>query len=168
MSKRAWLANGIEGRHVLISLSAFFGVMLLANGIFLYYALETFAGGDTSDPYRKGMHYNDTIAAAARQADQGWKTELLYNAQTRRLALSLLDREGQPLTGLRVNATVSRPATDREDLAVKFSEAQAGMYAAEVHLAPGQWVVMLQSEDPSRAGDPAYRLKQRIFVAEAP
>ena len=54
MSERAWLAKGIEGRHVLIGLVAFFGVMLVANGIFVYYALETFAGGDTSDPYRKG------------------------------------------------------------------------------------------------------------------
>ena len=61
-----------------------------------------------------------------------------------------------------------RPATDREDHAVKFSEAQAGMYAAELRLAPGQWVVQLQSEELSRAGDPAYRLKQRILIPESP
>ena len=121
MKQKGWLANGSQGRHVLIGLVAFFGVMLLANGIFLYYALETFPGGDTSDPYRKGMHYNDTIAAAARQAEQGWRTET-----------------------------------------------QAGMYAAELRLAPGQWVVQLQSEELSRAGDPAYRLKQRILIPESP
>ena len=33
MSERAWRAKGIEGRHVLIGLVAFFGVMLVANGI---------------------------------------------------------------------------------------------------------------------------------------
>ena len=70
--RKGWLAKGIEGRHVLIGLVAFFGVMLVANGIFVYYALETFAGGDTSDPYRKGMHYNETLAEAARQDERGW------------------------------------------------------------------------------------------------
>ena len=168
MKQKGWLANGSQGRHVLIGLVAFFGVMLLANGIFLYYALETFPGGDTSDPYRKGMHYNDTIAAAARQAEQGWRTELIYNSKTGRLTLSLWDKEGQPVAGLHNSAILSRPATDREDHAVKFSETQAGMYAAELRLAPGQWVVQLQSEELSRAGDPAYRLKQRILIPESP
>jgi nitrogen fixation protein FixH len=168
MSERAWLAKGIEGRHVLIGLVAFFGVMLVANGIFVYYALETFAGGDTSDPYRKGMHYNETLAEAARQDERGWRAELIYGAKTGQLALSLTDKDGQPVSGLHLSATVSRPATDRQDLRASFSEAQAGNYAAELRLAPGQWVVQLQSQDLSRAGDPVYRLKQRILVAETP
>ena len=67
MSKRVWLANGIEGRHVLMGLIAFFGVMLLANGIFVYFAVATFSGGDTSNAYRKGLNYNDTLAAAELQ-----------------------------------------------------------------------------------------------------
>ena len=35
--------------------------------------LATFSGGDTSDPYRKGLHYNETLAAAERQAERGWQ-----------------------------------------------------------------------------------------------
>ena len=82
MSETVWFAKGIEGRHVLLGFIAFFGVIFLVNGIFVYYALGTFGGGDTSDPYRKGLHYNDTLAEAARQADQGWKEELVYGAET--------------------------------------------------------------------------------------
>jgi len=64
-------AKGIEGRHVLMALIGFFGVMFLVNGIFVYFAVATFSGGDTSDPYRKGLHYNETLQAADRQAERG-------------------------------------------------------------------------------------------------
>ncbi len=168
MSERSWFQRGLQGRHVLIGLVAFFGVMLVANGIFLYYALTTFGGGDTSDPYRKGLHYNDTIAEAARQDEQGWSAQLTYGADGGALALTLSDREGRPVSGLHFSATASRPATDKSDIAARFSEAGTGTYQAELRLAPGQWVVQLRSDELSRDGGPAYRLKQRLFVAQSP
>lgn len=167
MSERAQTARGIQGRHVLLGLIAFFGVMLVANGIFLYYALTTFGGGDTSDPYRKGLHYNDTIAQAARQDEQGWSAQLIYGAASG-LALTLSDRDGRPVSGLHFSATASRPATDKSDIAARFSEAGTGTYRAELRLAPGQWVVQLRSDELSHDGGPAYRLKQRLFVAQSP
>jgi nitrogen fixation protein FixH len=171
MTERVWLEGGLKGRHVLAALSAFFGVMFVVNGIFVYYALHTFAGGDTSDPYRKGMHYNETLAEAARQDERGWKAELVYDAnidKTGALALSLTDKDGQPVSGLHLGATLSRPATDQQDFGIRLAEAGAGTYRTELRLAPGQWVVQLQSQDLARTGDPVYRLKQRIFVAETP
>ena len=66
MTARTWFANGIQGRHVLAGLAGFFGLMLLANAVFVYFAVATFSGGDTSKPYQKGLHYNQTIAADAR------------------------------------------------------------------------------------------------------
>lgn len=168
MSETVWFAKGIEGRHVLIGFIVFFGVIFLANGIFVYYALGTFGGGDTSDPYRKGLHYNDTLAEAARQAGQGWKEELVYRSDTGKLTLSLSDKAGQPVSGLHIDAIVGRAATDRQDVSLKLGEAQAGNYGAALRLAPGQWVVQLQSEDLSRDGEPTYRLKQRIMVPASP
>ena len=47
-------------------------------------------------------------------------------------------------------------------------QVSSGNYAAMVRLAPGQWIVQLHSDELSRAGDPVFRLKQRIFVSEAP
>ena len=76
MKPDGWFTKPIEGRHVLMGLIAFFGVMLCANGIFLYLAMTTFAGGDTADPYRKGLNYNETLVAAERQAERGWRTDM--------------------------------------------------------------------------------------------
>jgi hypothetical protein len=54
------------------------------------------------------------------------------------------------------------------DISANFNEAESGAYAAMVRLAPGQWIVQLHSDELSRAGDPVFRLKQRVFVPEAP
>ena len=167
MSATAWFADGVRGRHVLLGLVAFFGLIFLVNGVFIYYAMSTFGGGDTSDPYRKGLHYNDTLAEAAREAEQGWDAKLIYGASGR-LALTLTRKDRQPVSGLHFSGIVGRPATDRMDVPTNFHETGGGTYVAELKLAPGQWVVQLQSNELSRTGDPTYRLKQRVLVPETP
>jgi nitrogen fixation protein FixH len=161
------LTNGLQGRHVLLWLIGFFGLMLIANGIFLYCALATFSGGDT-DPYRKGLHYNDTLAAAQHQAEQGWNAALSYDAKAERLALGLTDRLAQPVTGLHIEAAVSRPATDKEDRKLPLEEEAPGVYASEIKLGPGQWVISAATPDEGNTSVPTYQLKQRIRVEAVP
>jgi len=165
MKAVTWFPDGVRGRHVLLGLAAFFGVVFLVNGVFLYYALSTFGGGDTSDPYRKGLHYNDTIAEAAREAERGWDGRLTYYVSGR-LVLTLTDKHGQPVSGLHFTGVAGWAPTDREDRSTSFHEFGTGTYVAELKLAPGQWVIQLQSNELSGAGDPTYRLKQRVLVPE--
>lgn len=160
-----WLDNGIDGRHVLLALLVFFGVMLVANGALVYYAINTFSGGDRPDPYRSGLRYNETIAADTRQAALGWESLLAYDPASGRLTLWFADEAGQPVTGLALEATLSRPATDREDRPVAFQETEAGVYAADIAIPPGAWVISLATSDAGK-GDPVYRLRRRLFVAE--
>ncbi len=166
-SAQGWFANGIEGRHVLMGLIVFFGVMLAANSALVYYALDTFSGGDRPDPYRSGLNYNQTIEAAERQAALGWQTEIAYDDSQGRLTSSVQDKAEAPVTGLALGATVSRPATDREDHAVEFNEVSPGVYAADIALAPGIWVIALASRAEA-GGEVNYRLKRRLFVADRP
>jgi nitrogen fixation protein FixH len=108
MRRDSWLANGIQGRHVLMGLVAFFGVMLLANAIFVYFAVATFSGGDTSDPYRKGLNYNAALEEAKRQAEQGWRTDVQYDDKTGRLLLSFLDKMAASSIGRLGPASLAR------------------------------------------------------------
>jgi nitrogen fixation protein FixH len=158
----------IKGRHVLLGLIAFFGVMLLANAILLYLAVTTYSGGDTSNAYQKGLHYNATLEAAKLQSERGWRTELAYDDRTRRLILKVLDRTAAPVTGLHVAVSLERPATDRNDRKVALKELGEGIYAAAIDLAPGAWVVAIVSRPGRKGGDSAYRLKQRLMVAATP
>jgi nitrogen fixation protein FixH len=167
MSERQWFANGLRGRHVLMSLIGFFGVMLIANGLFVYFALSTFTGSD-SDPYRRGLHYNDTLQAAVRQAEKDWQASLSYDAAKRRLSLGLIDNQSRPVTGLQIEALVGRPVTDKEDRALPLKEEASGIYSADIDLAPGQWVISAATPDEPRSGVPAYQLKQRLSVGATP
>jgi nitrogen fixation protein FixH len=167
MRNRQWLADGLKGRHVLMSLIGFFGVMLIANGLFVYFALSTFTGSD-SDPYRRGLHYNETLAAAERQAEKGWQSALSYDAGKRRLTLGLTDHQSKPVTGLQIEAVVGRSVTDKEDHALSLKEGAGGVYSADIDLSPGQWVVSAATPDESESGAPAYQLKQRLNVRATP
>jgi nitrogen fixation protein FixH len=168
MTARISFANGIEGRHVLLALVVFFGVMFVVNGIFVYFAVSTFSGGDTSDPYRKGLNYNETLEAAARQEERGWQTNVAYDDKTGRLELHFTDKNAIPVTGLGIRAKLSRPATDKEDRHVVLAETGPGVYAAAVDLAPGLWVISVASREGRKSHAATYRLKRRLFVAEAP
>jgi nitrogen fixation protein FixH len=168
MTARTWFAEGVQGRHVLAGLVAFFGVMLLANAIFVYFAVATFSGGDTSKPYQKGLAYNQTIQADAIQAERGWRTEIGYRAG--RFTLQVTNRTGDPVTRLHVAAEFARPATEKDDRRVILQEVSDGRYESALQLAQGLWVVSIASR---REGDPQesayrYRLKQRLYVAGTP
>ena len=113
MTGEGWFAKEIDGRHVLLVLSVFFGVMFIVNGIFVYFALETFSGGDTSDPYRKGLHYNDTLGADERQAERGWRTDVVYDGKAGQLRVSLARQSGGAAVGAACRRA-AQPAGDEQ------------------------------------------------------
>lgn len=168
MTAKSWFADGIQGRHVLMGLAGFFGVMLIANAIFTYYAVVTFGGGDTSDPYRKGIRYNETITAAARQEERGWLGLVAYSQDAGQVSLRLADGSGAAVAGLELGGTIGRPATDQEDIQVTFGEQSPGVYVAGVRLAPGQWTVTVASRDLTPDEQTLFRLKKRLWVEAAP
>lgn len=142
----------------------FFGVVVLANGIMIAFALETFTGVTTDHAYEEGLAYNKTLAAARAQEKLGWKVAIDLAAPTHehaRLAVTLTDRDGAPLSGAQITARFIRPTTDGFDSQARLSEAGAGRYEAETGLAlPGQWdVVVTASHDGA-----SYQKTKRVFI----
>ena len=84
----------LTGRSVLLMIIAFFSVMLLVNFIMAAYAVKTFSGLDTDNPYDSGLAYNKDIAAAKAQGALGWSVELT-RTPGRRGDASDRDRQGQ-------------------------------------------------------------------------
>lgn len=155
----------VTGQHVLLGLFAFFGVMLVANGFLVYYAVGTFSGGERPDPYRSGLNYNQTIQAAERQAVLGWDVQVDYRTAEQRLTMRFLDKGGKPVSGLKLTAILTRPAENRKDTVVQLREWRGGVYTTDVALNPGNWVLSATSFE-DQGGAPVYRLKRRLFVAE--
>lgn len=166
----------LTGRHVLFLFLAFFGVIFLVNGIFLFRALGTYTGVVSDEPYRKGLAYNERIEADKRQQALGWRHAVTMNLGGR-LVISLTDTDGNAVEGATVNATVGRPSTNVDDKTITLAEGRPGTYEGLVgpH-APGNWMVSLAisgapetTRDGSMArdntqADVVYRAKERIWL----
>jgi len=154
----------LTGGHVLLAFIGFFLVVFAVNGVMIYQAETTFGGLDTDDAYRKGLAYNERIAAAAAQAHLGWHDRLDYVAETRRLRLSLTDAAGGGVSGLSVTAELQRPATDRFDQKLYLTQTGPDTYEADVSgLESGWWTVDLQASRGEQ--DTAlYEARRRLWI----
>lgn len=157
----------LTGRHVLTSLIAFFAVVFVADGILIYKAVTTFGGLETADAYRKGLAYNDRIAAQEAQAERGWQDKVAFDADTKRLRVALNDATGIPVSGRFVTAHLQRPATNRFDRELPLTQTGPGAYEASAPaLDAGWWTVRLQvyATDPADGGDVLYESRRRLWI----
>ncbi len=69
----------LTGRHVALTFAGFFGVVFAVNIYFVTVALSTHTGVVANEPYRKGLKYNERIAASEQQESLGWKDETVLS-----------------------------------------------------------------------------------------
>ncbi len=138
------MARPLTARHVLIALLAFFGAVFLANGALIWFATVRYDGVEEENAYRHGRDYNREIAAAQAQKALGWKMALADSAGARpterRLLVSLLDRRGAPLAGLRVVVRYHSRVKAAEDRETVLAPLGDGRYAGTLRLPrAGNW-----------------------------
>jgi nitrogen fixation protein FixH len=142
---------------------AFFGVIFAVNGYFLYAALSTHTGVVAVEPYRKGLAYNERIAADERQSDLGWRSEIAL-LPAGRIEVQLADRDGRPLEHRDVRVSVGRPATGQFDRTLQLTEAAPGRYVANTEaFGTGTWVAGLDARNQPD-DDPVYRARRRLWL----
>lgn len=166
----AQASNGervITGRMVLFGLIAFFGVVFAVNGAMLALALKTNTGVVSSEPYLKGLKYNERLAAEERQQALGWKSEITVDPKAKRIVAVLSDRDGAPLTGMTATAKVGFAVTDREDAHAALTETAPGRYEAAVQVADaGNIIADLEVTDPKDSSQGVvYRARRRLWLA---
>lgn len=161
----------VSGRHVLVAILAFFGVVFGVNGVLLWQAIATHSGLVANEPYRKGLNYNDRIAADERQQALGWSASLrVEDGGT--IVVSMMDRAEKPVVGLDITGTFGRPTTVRDDRRSRFVERAPGLYVATADLTAGAWLLTLEvwpqaSRELPRgegADGPIYRMKRRLWL----
>lgn len=158
MSARAPAQRRLTGRHMLLATLAFFAVVIAANLAFVFLALDSFSGTVSDRAYQEGLAYNEKLAAAAEQQSRGWRGDLSLDSEG--IVLSLRDREEQPVTGLGLEARLSRPATRAFDLTLPLVEASPGHYTAAVALDPGAWLIVVEGSDE---GGRSFRTEGRLW-----
>jgi nitrogen fixation protein FixH len=156
--------GGLAGRHVLAIFLVFFAAVFVVNGAMIYSALSTHTGLVANEPYRKGLHYNERIAADERQARLGW-TDKVDVRRDGYVAIMVADLGGRPVSGLKIEAVLARPSTNRHDVRLMLAEAAPGRYEAQAaSLAEGIWLVALEARAGSSAEDTIYRSRRRLWL----
>nr|WP_321458411.1 FixH family protein [uncultured Cohaesibacter sp.] len=136
------------GKHMLLWLFGFFGVMFIANGFFVYYARTSWPGVVEESPYQASQNYNKTLAEAEEQKQRNWHMEMALKRSQQKvfLVITAKDKDGTPLTDLTINATVGRPVTEDFDHALTLAPSGDGVYQAEIgSLDPGRWRVEFEA-----------------------
>ena len=156
------------GWHFLISIVGFFAVVISANMIMAYFAIDTFPGLETEDAYRKGRDYNDILAAAQRQEALGWQESISLEktgsgtGAAHHLKLVLAGAEDE--SGLKVQLLLKRPATDADDQLLALVETTAGTFEAVTsELMQGRWKASLLVE---KQGQQLFHKNMEFMVRE--
>lgn len=161
----ARLRGPLTGRHVLIMLLAMFGIVILVNGIFTYFALSSHPGVVANDSYTKGLRFNTTLADAAAQRRRGWRSKVTFTPDTPRsglLELRIVGANGAGINGLALDATLRRPAASDHDLKIGLAGSSDGRYQARLDLPlGGNWDVTFTG---IRDGRRVFRLEYRLWT----
>jgi nitrogen fixation protein FixH len=158
-------AGTLTGRTVLLSLVAFFTVVIGANVVMATFAITTMSGTEVDNPYIAGIKYNAEISAAREQAERGWRmtSHVDRDADGRAVVtVEARDRNGAPLTGLAMTIRLARPTDKRADRIVVLTERASGSYRGEaVDVVAGVWDVEFEAD---RGAERMFRSKNRVTL----
>jgi nitrogen fixation protein FixH len=154
----------LTGKHILVILSAFFGVMFAVNMLFVFFALHTFNGGEGGRAYQAGLEYNLTIAAAREQDRLGWSQSIDASLDGE-VRVAMTDSNGSPVRMLAVSGEIARPVAEQFTRTLAFNEIKPGIYVASAGpLDAGNWMVTFAAHAHGQNEPVIYRARKRLWL----
>jgi nitrogen fixation protein FixH len=141
-----------------------FAIVVVVNGIMIWFATTTFTGLETERAYEKGLAYNRAIDDARAQDELGWRVETTIEpAEGRavRLGARFADRDGRPIDGLAVEGRLIRPTQSGHDRRLPMTGLGDGSYEARLTPElPGLW----EFQVVAKRGDVRHQTSRRIQI----
>lgn len=109
---------------------AFFLVIAIVDGIFVTVATSTHTGVVTENAYKKGLNYNETIAASDQQNKLGWDAQIAYAKPA--LSFSLKDANNAAIIGAKVTAHITRVTQSGHEFTLPLTDNKDGTYSHNV------------------------------------
>ncbi len=125
----------LTGRHVFAITTGAFAVIIGVNVLLAWKAVSTFPGLEVANSYVAGQDFNERKAA---QDALGWVLTPTYEAG--RIQLAFTDQVGNPVAVKDLKVLVGRTTEAGDDLWPDFAQS-GGVYAADVALAHGKWML---------------------------
>ena len=148
------------GRHMLLVMLAFFGVIIAVNVVMATLANTSWTGLVVENSYVASQEFNRKAEEGRAQAALGWKSRLTIAGGEIRYALT--DATGTAIALSGVEAQFRHPAYAAEDQALTLTRASGSEFSAALGVRDGLWIVEIDAD----AGlDRPYREVRRIVVA---
>ena len=129
-----------RGRFVPWIIAAFYLTFMSALIGFVFIAYAHPPSEVTSEPYDKGLAYNDTLAKAASEQALGWLSTTKYEGG--QIVFVLRDGKHQPIDDAQVKAWFVHPDNHDFDRSFDLRDNGKGVYRAAAPLPDhGQWAV---------------------------
>ena len=154
MASRSDRSKPLTGRMVLAMLLGFFGTVIGVNVYMMKMAISTLPGTDVDSAYTASLGYEKEIAAARDQEARRWQVEAHIERGASGAAVvqvNARDASGNPLSGVKFQGRLERPADKRADQEVELAEIGIGFYRGTAEaIAPGQWDLVLEGDSSGR------------------
>ena len=123
------------GRHMLLTLVGFFGIIMAVNFTMAKIAVGGFSGTVVTNSYVASQHYNEWIEAAEAQAAKGWGAEVALDED----AHVILSPSGfEPHS---IEAIAEDPLRRSNDFALSMERQADGSFRSLEPLPEGRWSV---------------------------
>ena len=155
---RPFTGRPFTGRHAAMVICGGFAVVIAVNITLAVSAGRSHPGLVVDNSYVASQNFNSWLAEGRRQKALGWTVSARSDSTA--LTLSAVNSLGDPLSGLKVVATLEHPLGAETSRDVVLVETAPGHYAAPHGLAPGQWL----AEFRLSRGSEHYYLADRLVV----
>ena len=149
----------LTGKHVLVMMVAFFGVIIAVNVTMAMMAKGTWTGLVVKNSYVASQQFNASLERATAQRKRRWIDRLVYADGA--AVLTLTDAAGSAVTLERATVQVGRPASEHADRSVELAQ-RDGSYQAELNLAPGIWAIRISAQ----TADGPWRRDARLLISD--
>jgi nitrogen fixation protein FixH len=159
MTTRNRPAGKFTGRHMLVVMLAFFGVVIAVNATMATLARTSWTGLVADDTFVASQQFNQKEAEGRAQAALGWKGT--FSLAPGLMQYSLTDASGTPVALRAVKATFKHPAYESQDRTIEFSRLADGRFGTSQSVRDGVWIIQIDAD----AGRP-YRQVERVLIQD--
>ncbi|GLQ21633.1 FixH family protein [Algimonas porphyrae] len=133
----------LTGRHVLLLMVGFFGIIIATSIVFTTLAVTSFRGEDVERSYRQGLDYNTTLSDRAVQSELGWGAAVNVSGEVdnRTLVVQLSDSGGAVITGTTFTGGLRHPVDSTLDHRIDLETHGDGIARADISGLLGQWTL---------------------------
>jgi nitrogen fixation protein FixH len=149
------------GRHMLMIMIGFFGVIIAVNVTMARLAGSTFGGLVVENSYVASQEFNTRLQHSRDQIMLGWTTHLDIHGGTIRYRLT--DHDGKTVVPSAVTVAFRHPSYQAKDWAVSLKPAADGSFEASDVARDGVWTVQADSDVGLEA---PYREVRRIIISK--